>query len=568
MNITFQNAESLIEKFNQDLFERYELINENSYYYSSITNNINSNYIISNDLNNNINYYYYYDNLNNNSSSQLNLNTMESNTKLQYPLSFIDSVNRKQLDLETGYFKEPNKNIFTLSLSDSIKSNLLNPKTAYITDNNLNRTYDLNEAIKLGLITNNNRIVVSKNSSLTLSLADALKTGHLKLGEPIKSYETSNINNNNLNMSNSHCSYSSETQSMSVRSIKDPVSGEFLVPTEAIKRKLLDPYKGSFIHPVSGEHIPISDAIQKGYVLVEIISNNTTQTSNNGNAVNNNNTNNNSNGTSNVISTSLIRETKSYHLLAVYDPLKNDEISIKEAISRGILDRQKGLYVHPQTKETFSISDAISKGVIRARILTPPPNGQQPFNQKLISSNRFEENKSYTICGAIDPRTNTRISLSQAISDGIIDTKNGTYVNIVSGEAISINKAIDLNLVLTELNNGNKNNENKRSSSNHNHSNGHTSNREVKTLNIEFVKDPRTGRNLSVSEAMHSGLLDRHSLNYNNPITKESISLNKAYEKGYIIGHYTDGSYSSSQQTTTSSFQQHHWVIRFVSNNF
>ena len=51
---------------------------------------------------------------------------------------------------------------------------------------------------------------------------------------------------------------------MSVRSIRDPSTGEFLVPTDAIKRQLLDPYKGLFINPQSGEHMPISEAIQKG----------------------------------------------------------------------------------------------------------------------------------------------------------------------------------------------------------------------------------------------------------------------------------------------------------------
>ena len=249
---------------------------------------------------------------------------------------------------------------------------------------------------------------------------------------------------------------------------------------------------------------------------------------------------------SNVISTSLIRETKSYHLLGVYDPLKNDEISIKEAIARGLLDRQKGLYVHPLTKEAFSISDAINKGVIRAKTLTTPPlpSDTLPF-QTLVSSNRFEENKTYTICGAIDPRTNQKIGLSQALRDGVIDAKSGNYVNILTGEIVPINSAIDAKLVLTESP----------------HQNGDAPlkpalkeaktrplKREVKTLNIESVKDLKSGRNVGVHEAIKAGLLDRQSLNYNNPLSGESISLNKAYEKGYIIGHYAPDTYIQQQR--------------------
>ncbi|CAF0712705.1 unnamed protein product [Brachionus calyciflorus] len=482
VHITFENAEPLIEKYSRDLFE---LANSNDLIHKTTTN------------------YYYYDT---NLKNSLNINNSEA---IMYPLSFIDAVNKKQLDLDTGFFKDPKTNSFTLGLGEAIQKNLLNSKTAYITDPQTIRSSDLQESINLGLITSNNRVLLSPN--FTLSLGDALKTGHLKIGQ----------NNNPKN-----CTISSETQSMSIRSIKDPNTGEFIAPTEAIKRKLLDPYKGQFYNPVKNEKISISEAINRGYVLVEI---NSPSISND--------------RETNIVSTSLIRETKSYHLLGVFDPLKNDEISIKEAISRGILDRQRGLYIHPQTKEMFSISDAINKGVIRARIIKPTSNALADSYQTLVSTSRFEENKSYTITGAIDPRTNKKVSLNQAIKDGLIDPKNGSYVNILTGETISINKAIELNLVLTD-----------------NEQNIKPLNKteiskpvEIKTLNIEYVKDPRTGRNISVSEAMQIGLLDRNSLNYTNPLTNESISLNKAYERGLIIGHYTEcynqTSFSSSVKT-------------------
>jgi len=37
----------------------------------------------------------------------VNINMVETN-KITYPLSFIDAVNKKQLDLETGFFRDPN----------------------------------------------------------------------------------------------------------------------------------------------------------------------------------------------------------------------------------------------------------------------------------------------------------------------------------------------------------------------------------------------------------------------------------------------------------------------------
>ncbi len=288
-----------------------------------------------------------------------------------------------------------------LRLNDAIMKKLLDPKSAYFYDSAHNQTYNLEEAFRNGIATNTTRgiIVNSSSSNQTMTLSDALKTGYLKIGQPLMT------NGNFLsNSTRSVNSITSETQSMSVRSIRDPLTGEFLMPTEAIKRKLLDPYKGLFIHPKTGESLPISEAIQKGYVIVEILveSPSTVKKTVTDNTHR-------SDSSSNIISTSLIRETKSYHLLGVFDPAKNDEITVKEAIAKGILDRQKGLYIHPVTRESFSISDAINKGVIRARIL--PSNSSELSltentpHQCLLSSNRFEENRTYTICGAIDMRT-------------------------------------------------------------------------------------------------------------------------------------------------------------------
>ena len=596
VHIKFQNAEPLIEKFNQDLFERYELtLDENntcnkinisrssrqppssgSSKHNSNNNNTNNNNNISKRLsrsisssssstnsqfetnpttNSNCNYFYY-DTVNKGfvdinsldssiKSSQPNImetQMLSTGSKLNFPLSFIDAVNKKQLDLESGLFRDPQTGSFgKLRLNDALQSNLLDAKSAYLCDSHMNRTYDLNEAYRHGLLANTARGTIVLATSTTAghqsqSLSDALKTGYLKIGKPLVSQQ---------GHTKTSSSVTSETQSMSVRSILDPSSGEFLMPTEAIKRKILDPYKGLFTHPVTGESWPISEAIQKGFVIVEILIDSPNSVKKTISAESNNRDPN----TSSIISTSLIRETKSYHLLGVYDPTRNDEISIKEAIGKGILDRQKGLYVHPLTGESFSISDAINKGVIRARILSPVPaatdvsRAPSPPYQSLVSTNRFEENRTYTICGAIDLRSGKKVSLSQAITDGIIDSKNGTFVNLKTNEALSINKAIELNLVLTES--GNK----QKSAT---PTPAPVPQRDVRTLNIEFVRDPRTDRNVTVSEAMHIGLLDRQSLNYHNPLTNETLSLNKAYQKGCILGHYSD----SYLQSTSSHLHQ------------
>lgn len=190
VHIKFQNAEPLIEKFNKDLFERYELVNElnrgPSSRTSTTTNTTRStssqnhrtiheeDYIYKQRSTSNStskpptnrvpvkqqqqapvvfkpepvpqqpqpakNQYFYYDTVNkdlvdinsidhrelkqissftqnfnsatntstiSNSSSSNKTSNMVESLKIVYPLSFIDSVNKKQLNLDSGLFRDP-----------------------------------------------------------------------------------------------------------------------------------------------------------------------------------------------------------------------------------------------------------------------------------------------------------------------------------------------------------------------------------------------------------------------------------------------------------------------------
>ena len=154
VHIKFKNAEPLIEKFNKDIFERYELINEvdtnNNHSRQFNRNNYSSppqhqvrfkspESSTSTHLTNDTNSYYYYDTVNrdlvnitdsidNNSEFKTSKQTINLNnnnnynnngmmidtvsSKIIYPLSFIDAVNKKQLDLENGLFRDPQGIIF------------------------------------------------------------------------------------------------------------------------------------------------------------------------------------------------------------------------------------------------------------------------------------------------------------------------------------------------------------------------------------------------------------------------------------------------------------------------
>ena len=92
-----------------------------------------------------------------------------------------------------------------------------------------------------------------------------------------------------------------------------------------------------------GDVINIFDAIEQGHVIAEFHGNE---------------------------SDKLAEETKTYAVNSVVDQALQRTVSFSEAIRLGILDSERGEYVNNLTFERLSITDAIMKGLIKARVIT------------------------------------------------------------------------------------------------------------------------------------------------------------------------------------------------------
>jgi hypothetical protein len=351
--------------------------------------------------------------------------------------------------------------------------------------------YDLRDAYSRGLINSINHHIIDRVHSRQVNLADALKMGILKMGDP----QSSN--------------FISKTESLLISSVLDHQSNTFINPNAAIRAKILDPYHGVYVNNLTHTSISIDDAMIKGFVIVEqqpSISN--VQSSND----------------KYVISTSLIRETRSYHLLGVRDYVQNRELTVQDAIRTGILDKQNGQYINKRTGEIFSISEAIAQGHIRSQPLPVEATHQNNENNGNSSTNKrgtVKETKTYTLKSALNPRTRQEIPIRLAIDEGIIDHAKGFYVNSLTGENLPISVAIENGLIFTELLE-------------------QPSRRFVKTLIIEHVIDPSSNRRLGVTEAIQTGLLNSHITAYHHPITKKQLTILDAHEQGLILGKFHD----------------------------
>lgn len=299
----------------------------------------------------------------------------------------------------------------------------------------------------------------------------------------------------------------SKTESLIISSVFDHRLNTFVDPNVAIRTKILDPYHGLYLNNSTQESLTIDDAMSKGFIIVE---QQPVQQP----------TNHNHHNDKYVISTSLIRETRSYHLLGVRDYMSNKELTVQEAIRLGILDKQNGQYVNRKTNEILSISEAIAQGHIRAQPL-PVENTINQETSSTIRRGTVKETKTYTLKSAIHPKTRQEIPIRLAIDEGIIDHARGFYVNSVTGENLPISVAIEKGLIFTELIE-------------------QYPKRFVKTLIIEQVIDPVTNRRLGVNEAIKTGLLNSNITIYYHSVTQKQMSILEAYEQGLIIGKFCD----------------------------
>lgn len=302
----------------------------------------------------------------------------------------------------------------------------------------------------------------------------------------------------------------------------------------------------------------------------------------------------------------VVSETKHFKVKSVVDPRTKTEISVNEAVHRGLLDMSKGLFIHPITDERMSIEAALSRGFVRGIETSEPSQGSvketksfsitgvihprtgqtigisqavkegildlergifngvdskgKPQRLKISeavdrgfviadddstpqgSGNLTHETKKFQLKSVVNPVTRERLDVGEAIKQGLLDERKGLYIHPGTGEKLTIPEAIERKLIDAELISVISNAEGEGSK---------IITTKMTTMTVKFVIDPRTGEHLTVSKAVDEGILDSSLENYINPITGEVFSLNDAIDKKLVIVQQTamNGSQSSSTES-------------------
>ena len=366
------------------------------------------------------------------------------------------------------------------------------------------------EARRRGIIDTDRGTYTNTRTGESLSLEDAIDRGLVKVSK----------------ISTSGPKSLSESKSYTIVGAIDPDSKKRVDISTALQRGIIDQANGLYLGKDDAGNkfqIPVSEAIKRGLVFTE------------------------TSGTVAVQEGSrFINTTKTFSVQGVVDPTTGKEISITEAIQRGIVDRNKGLYTDPKTGETMPITEAVNRGLVIAEVRQSTVTASEPGGQ--ASEILVSREVAYTLKSVIDPRTRRELSIAEATSLGILDCATREFHHPVTGEVMSLDDAIARGLVHVEL--GRPSADQVAESSEERVPSLHIDDEadareemtseelseERQTFQIAGVVDPDSGDVIPLNEAIENGLVDESGGMYINPKTGERIPISEALERGLIVG--------------------------------
>lgn len=282
----------------------------------------------------------------------------------------------------------------------------------------------------------------------------------------------------------------------------------------ALKRGLIDTSTREVRHPITGEHLPLEDAIKEDFIM-----------------------------------------TLPY-------PVAPDSIEITKALESGLIDRDKAVFFHPTTGTPIPIAEAVESGLL---VIKPPADKAVAAITKTVTSYHTITTKTVELLpgyalksatevqdistgniitieearkrGIIKDESENRqefttkdikMSFDNAVEKGLVDMKTGVYTDPCTGTTMPIAKAVEDGILDTSSSKS----ESPRKSSN----SGLTVLEAVEQIYDDKTgtfKDPETNESYNLTEAMEAGLIEPDSVLYNVK-TQESITTREAIEKGLL----------------------------------
>ncbi|KAK6730470.1 hypothetical protein RB195_007125 [Necator americanus] len=213
-----------------------------------------------------------------------------------------------------------------------------------------------------------------------------------------------------------------------------------------------------------------------------------------------------------------------------------EKISLEDAIRAGIIDIRELSYRNPKSGESIPLTQAANMGLVDVTLAETLPKGVcNPANNERIPIKRAIElgivdartgevrdphtrkrltwldiiksvYQAITSDGVFDPTKGQRVPVTNALNEGLIDTKSGKYHNPITSEDIELKDAVDRGLIDSGT---------------------------YDAITKPFLEDYRTHRHLNLIDAVEAKLVDPK--NKTIQLSRQSIvPIAKAVEDGRI----------------------------------
>ena len=218
-----------------------------------------------------------------------------------------------------------------------------------------------------------------------------------------------------------------------------------------------------------------------------------------------------------------------YKIIWVYDSLKNERVTLREAIKRGIINTEKNMYHNLKMSTSQSITEAVDDGLIGV---------EEDTSALTVKVNGI----TYTIYWVWDPVKKKRIAPRKAVERGVLNLDELVYRNYLNEERTNIHEAVYLGLIgasddLTDID--------------------EELILEIDsiTYKIAWVKDSMSKERLKPRIALKRGLLNLASNFYNKYETKEILTIRQAIQQHYIgISNEHGDEYSQEEESEDESY--------------
>lgn len=330
-----------------------------------------------------------------------------------------------------------------ISLEAAVRKGLYDPDTGKLYDSESDIQVDVQKSIEIGLVDPKISLIVDSKSQKAIKLDCAIED-ELVVTETgqIKDTKTNTLVPFDVGVEQKLVKTDSVTWSL----------------PEVLQREYYSPKTGKILNPSTGEEILLQQAIELGFVELDSC--------------------------------------------LVKDDDKNLIVSGKQAAKEGLLDTVRGCLNSPNikldeafvkgylisTKKPLSLVDCLLRG------LYDPETAKFTIDDKRVDLKSAIALKLINADELVllDPKTESVISLTEAISKGYIDPVNGYVINPYTGTKLSLNEALENRVLIP----------------------------------------PKRKR--SLPDAVYRGLYDPKTGEFSNTITREKLSTERAIRRGIL----------------------------------